>query len=275
MNATLPMEWIDIGLNLAHADFDADREAVLARAQGVGVRWMIVTGSTAADSAAALELATRHPHQLRATLGVHPHHAQQWQDATARTFATLAQDPRVVALGETGLDYYRNHSTPTEQRRAFAAQLELAADRKLPVFLHERAASQDFGKILERYRDALPRAVVHCFTSDAYALAHYLEMDCHIGVTGWICDERRGQELQELVARIPSQRLLVETDAPYLLPRTLAKGRARGRRNEPAFLPEVGAAVARHTGRTLADIAASTTANARAFFALPAAELPA
>ena len=256
------MYWIDICANLTHESFDRDREAVIARAQAAGVRGLLVTGADANESLRCIALAEAYPDTLRATLGVHPHHASQWQDQHAYTFAEQAQHPLVVAMGEMGLDYYRNHSTPAEQRYAFEAQLELAVDLGLPVFLHEREASADFAAILARYRERLPHAVVHCFTSDERALAQYLEMGCYIGVTGWVCDERRGQMLQALVPQIPAERLLLETDAPYLLPRTLPKGLVRGRRNEPAFLPHIGEQVARLRGVSTEQLAAETAANA-------------
>jgi len=263
------MEWIDICVNLTHESFRRDRDAVIERAAQAGVRWMLVTGSDETESRRCLELAAQHPDRMRATLGVHPHHASQWQERTGYRFAEDAAHPLVAAMGEMGLDYYRNHSTPAAQRHAFEAQLELAADLGFPVFLHEREASGDFGDILARYRDRLPNAVVHCFTSDAAALDRYLEMDCHIGITGWVCDERRGQDLQALVPRIPDARLLLETDSPYLLPRTLPKGLPHGRRNEPAFLPHIAEHVARLRGASVAALAARTSANAAAFYRLP------
>ncbi len=263
------MEWIDICVNLTHDSFDDDREAVLDRAAAADVRWLLVTGSDETESRRCLELAERYPDRLRATLGVHPHHASHWREQTATRFSEDAGHPLVVAMGEMGLDYYRNHSTPAAQRVAFEAQLELAVSLKLPVFLHDRDASRDFGDILERYRDRLPAAVVHCFTGTNWALDRYLEMDCHIGVTGWVCDERRGQQLQEQVAHIPDHRLLLETDAPYLLPRTLPKGLPHGRRNEPAHLPHIAEHVARLRDTTLETLAAQTSANARAFYGLP------
>jgi len=265
------MEWIDICANLTHESFKHDLDAVVERAADAGVRWLLVTGSDEKESGRCVDLAETYPEAMRATLGVHPHHASQWQDRTAYRFAEFAAHPLVVAMGEMGLDYYRNHSTPAAQRVAFEGQLELAVDLQLPVFLHEREASHDFGDILQRYRDRLPAAVVHCFTSTADALERYLEMDCHIGITGWVCDERRGQALQELVARIPDQRLMLETDAPYLLPRTLPKGLPHGRRNEPAFLPHVAEHVARLRDCTIQALAVQTSANARAFYRLPEA----
>jgi TatD DNase family protein len=263
------MEWIDICANLTHESFKRDLDSVVERAVDAGVRWLLVTGSDERESERCIQLAESYPGHMRATLGVHPHHASQWQERTAYRFAEAATHPLVVAMGEMGLDYYRNHSVPAAQRQAFEAQLELAADLRKPVFLHEREASRDFGDILQRYRDRLPAAVVHCFTSDGAALDRYLEMGCHIGVTGWVCDERRGQDLQGLVPRIPDDRLLLETDAPYLLPRTLPKGLPHGRRNEPAFLPHIGEHVARLRNASVELLARQTSRNARAFYGLP------
>ncbi len=264
------MEWIDICANLTHESFNPDLPEVLARARAADVRWMLVTGASGEESMQCLDLAEKYSDCLRATLGVHPHHANTWNEKTGYRFAEEARNPLVVAIGETGLDFYRNHSTPLEQRRAFSAQLELAIELGLPVFLHEREASREFGDILERYRGQLTRAVVHCFTSDAKALDRYLEMDCHIGITGWVCDERRGQDLQRLVPRIPPERLMIETDAPYLLPRTLPPKTARGRRNEPVFLPHIGTFIAELRGQETAELALQTTATARDFYSLPA-----
>ncbi|MNP39654.1 Tat-linked quality control protein TatD [compost metagenome] len=138
----------------------------------------------------------------------------------------------------------------------------------MPVFLHERDASQRLLEILADYRDQLPAAVVHCFTGEKKALFGYLDMDLHIGITGWICDERRGTHLHPLVRDIPQGRLMLESDAPYLLPRSL-RPKPKNGRNEPAYLPEVLREVALHRGESAEAVAAHTTACARAFFNLP------
>jgi TatD DNase family protein len=143
----------------------------------------------------------------------------------------------------------------------------LAAALNLPLFLHEREARTDVVKLLSSYRDQIPRAVVHCFTGSAEDLDAYIELDLHIGITGWICDERRGEHLRELVARIPDDRLMLETDAPFLLPRDMPNP-PKNRRNEPAFLPYVLDRVATSLGRSPDDVARETTATARAFFNL-------
>lgn len=262
-----PPALVDIGINLAHDSYDRDRAAVIARAQAAGVAAMIVTGSTLASSVRALELCRQWPALLRATAGVHPHHAAEFGAADQEQLASLFADPFQVAAGECGLDYYRNYSPPEAQRRAFAAQLELAARHQRPVFLHEREAHADFIAILREWLPRLPRAVLHCFTGTAAELETCLAAGLSIGITGWICDERRGQTLRALAQRIPDDRLMIETDGPYLLPRTIEPKPAH-RRNEPMYLPAVLACLAEARRQDPADVARITTANALRFFAL-------
>jgi len=254
-------EIVDIGANLTNRAFRGDLEEVLARARAAGVVDVIVTGTSVEASEAAASLAVRHG--LGATAGVHPHHAKDWNDDSHDRLAALLARPEVVAVGECGLDYNRMFSPREAQRRCFVAQLELAAATGKPLFLHERDAGPEFLALLREHR---PRAaVVHCFTGDRAALEAYLALGLHIGITGWICDERRGVPLRELVGLIPPGRLMLETDAPYLLPRTLPVP-PPDRRNEPAFLPAVLAEVARALGRPPHEVALQTTAVARAFF---------
>ncbi len=260
------MELVDICFNFTHKSFRKDEAEVIDRAVEAGVTTMIVTGSSLPESARGLELVARHPRHLYATVGVHPHLARTWEAGTSEVrLRELAAAPKVCAIGETGLDYNRNYSDPKDQRQAFESQLTVAAELGLPVFLHERDAHEDFLAILSTVRADLVDAVVHCFTGTAAQLDAYLALDCHIGITGWICDERRGTHLRELVARIPPNRLMIETDAPYLLPRDL-EPRPRDRRNEPAFLPHILHAVARYAGRPTETVAAQTTETARRFF---------
>lgn len=258
---------IDICFNFAHSAFREDGEAVLQRAGEAGVTRMLVTGSTLEDSATCIELAETYPDRLYATVGTHPHYASQWHAGAPARVRELAGHPKVKAIGEAGLDFNRNYSTEAEQVRAFTAQLELAVALQLPVFMHEREARPRFVEILDRYLADLPRAVVHCFTGSEADLDAYLERDLYIGVTGWICDERRGRHLHDILAKIPADRLLLETDAPYLLPRSL-RPKPASRRNEPAYLPEVLRVVAAALGAPEAEVAATTTANACRFYGL-------
>ncbi|MFZ0870047.1 MAG: TatD family hydrolase [Rhodanobacter sp.] len=265
------MQLLDIGANLTHESFRHDFDAVLQRAHAQGVHRMIVTGASLDGSTHALALAKAHPDTLFATAGVHPHHAIDYDDATDARLRELALDPSVRAIGEAGLDYNRNYSPQDVQLQVFERQLQIAVDAQKPLFLHQRDAHGDFIALLRRYRDKVPAAVVHCFTDSGDALRDYLELDCHIGITGWICDERRGTHLRELVREIPANRLMIETDAPYLLPRTVRPQPAH-RRNEPMYLRHICEEIARDRGETADVTAANSTAAAEAFFGLPARE---
>src|SRR5690606_16109962 len=240
---TTPPELIDIGLNLGHDSFDPDRAAVIERALHAGVTRMVVTGSSIASSRGAIEFARSDPQRFRCTAGVHPHHAIELQAQQRLELATLAAAPEVVAVGECGLDYFRDFSPREAQRDAFLSQLELAATLQKPVFLHQREAHEDFAAILQEFRPRLAGGVAHCFTAGMDEVRAYLDLDLYIGITGWICDERRGLLLREVVRQIPADRLVIETDAPYLLPRDL-EPKPRSRRNEPMYLPHVLHAVA-------------------------------
>lgn len=262
------MQLVDIGANLTHESFRPDLDAVLERARAAGMAQLVVTGASAQGSEDALALARRHPGLLYATAGVHPHHAGDYTADTDTLLRTLAREPEVRAVGEAGLDYFRDYSPRAAQQFAFERQLGIALETGKPLFAHQREAHDDFIAILRPLRDRLPRVVVHCFTGDRRELFECLDLDCDIGITGWICDERRGTHLKELVRSIPPQRLMVETDAPYLLPRDLPH-KPSHRRNEPMYLPHVARAVAQARGETLEALADSTTKTARSFFALP------
>ncbi len=262
------MQLIDIGANLGHESFRHDFDAMLARAQVHGVSRVIVTRASADGTRPALALAHDHAGRLFATAGVHPHHAIDFDDATEALLRELARDPAVRAVGETGLDYNRNYSPREVQLAVFERQLRIAADVHKPLFLHQRDAHDDFVALLRRWRDKVPGAVVHCFTDTGEALRDYLALDCHIGITGWICDERRGTHLRELVREIPAHRLMIETDAPYLLPRTVRPSPAH-RRNEPMYLRHICEEIARDRGESPEVTAANSTATAEAFFGFP------
>ena len=259
------MEMIDIGANLAHDSFDADRDAILQRATAAGIAQIVVTGSSEESTGKAIELSRAHAGMLFATAGVHPHHAADLTTDTLPALQTLARDTKVVAVGECGLDYFRDFSPRDLQRRAFGWQLELAAGTAKPVFLHQRDAHDDFIAILREHR--VTRGVAHCFTAGEKERDAYLELGLHIGITGWINDERRGLHLREVVKGIPAERLLIETDAPYLLPRDI-KPAPKTRRNEPAYLPYVVRAIACARGESAGSVAAASTAAARRLFGL-------
>jgi len=262
------MELIDIGANIGHESFDHDRDAVLQRAREAGVAQLVVTGASRAGSPQALALAQAHPGRLFATAGVHPHHATEYTAECDAELRALHRHHEVVAVGECGLDYFRDFSPRPAQRKAFERQLEIAADTGKPLFLHQRDAHADFVAVMREFEGRLGPAVVHCFTGGREELFDCLDHDWHIGITGWLCDERRGAHLRELVKHIPANRLMIETDAPYLLPRSV-RPQPSHRRNEPMYLAHIVGELARDRGEAVADTAAATTATARAFFKLP------
>jgi TatD DNase family protein len=262
---------IDIGVNLSNSRFAKGIEETLDRARQAGVEKLILTGTSIEESRAVLALCQSHsktfPEMLYATAGIHPHDASTLDSESINILRELAAQPEVVAIGEMGLDFNRNFSTPAEQEKAFEAQLELAVELQLPVFLHERDAADRQLQILKNYRDHLADAVTHCFTGSKQALFGYLDLNMHIGITGWICDEKRGEALQQLVNNIPLERLMVETDAPYLLPKNMLEP-PKGKRNEPGFLPWVIEGIAKYREESYEQIANATTANASRFFRL-------
>ena len=257
---------VDIGANLTHDSFDADRAEVISRARAAGVGRFVVTGSDTAHSRKALGLCAQCA-GLYATAGVHPHHAKDVTAATPHELRKLLENSRIVAVGECGLDYFRNFSPPQMQREVFEMQLALAEECRKPVFLHQRDAHTDFIRILTMHRARLSKAVVHCFTGDAAELKDYLSLDCYIGITGWICDERRGQHLRECVGLIPADRLMLETDSPYLIPRDL-KPRPSSNRNEPMHLKHIAEVVAACLHKPVQQLIQETTRVAEAFFGL-------
>jgi TatD DNase family protein len=261
------VQLIDIGANLTHDSFDHDRDAVLERAREAGVRQMVVTGASREHSPKALALAQAHPGLLFATAGVHPHHAVEYTSECDAELRALQAHPEVVAVGECGLDYFRDFSPRPAQRRAFERQLQIGADTGKPLFLHQRDAHDDFMAVMREFDGRIGPAVVHCFTGTREELFAYLDQDWHIGITGWLCDERRGTHLRELVRSIPAHRLMIETDAPYLLPRTV-KPAPSHRRNEPMYLAHIVEELARDRGEDVATTADATVATSRAFFGL-------
>src|SRR3954469_10238887 len=257
------MQLVDIGANLTHSSFHDDVDAVVARARAAGIATLVVTGTTVLESRLAAEIADRY--DLYCTAGVHPHHARDCDERTIAELRHLCVHPRIVAIGECGLDFNRNYSAHPDQEKWFVAQLELGLELGRPLFLHSRDAHPRFAEILRTHR--VQKAVAHCFTGERDELHAYLDLGLYVGITGWICDERRGKHLLELVRDIPADRLLVETDAPYLTPRDL-RPQPKARRNEPAFLPHILKTVARAVGRPVEQVAEETMRNAQTLFGI-------
>ena len=259
------MNYTDIGANLCAPTFAGDQAAVIERARNACVTRILITASDVAESEQALLLCRRYPGVLFATAGVHPHQAKAAKAGFADKLKHYLSQEEVKAVGETGLDYNRNYSSPEDQERVFETQLELAAQTGLPLFLHERDASLRLQEILHTWYTKISGGVLHCFTGTYDNLRQYLDLGLYIGITGWICDPKRGADLKNIVAHIPDDRLLIETDAPYLVPKTLSPV---PKRNEPAWLPEVAKIVAQCRQQEVAEVAALSFTNAERLFKL-------
>jgi len=265
------MKLIDIGINLMNPAYDKDRDEVVRAALKAGVSKLVITGSGERSSLAAALYASswnaENPGTLYATAGIHPHEAKRCDNGTIDLIRNLALEKGARAIGECGLDYNRDFSPRDVQRRWFVKQAELAAELSLPLFLHERDAFADFSIILRDYVKTIPAAVVHCFTGTGEDLDYYLSLGCYIGITGWICDERRGKHLRELVKNIPRDRLMLETDGPFLLPRDLPV-KVRNKRNESQYLPHIAQTVALLLDKDPEKLARETVANTKKFFGI-------
>jgi TatD DNase family protein len=275
------MNLVDIGINLTHPSFDKDRKEVMQAAANAGVKTLIITGTSVSASQKAQAFIAQNqnsPCKLYFTSGIHPHVATSCDGSAVEALrgmvgrgasnqGSLGRGPDnqgSVAIGECGLDYCRDYSPRPVQRQCFEKQLELATELNLPLFLHEREAFADFKDMLRNAIQKVPGAVVHCFTGSEIELEAYLDMGCHIGITGWICDERRGQDLANLVKKIPSNRLLIETDAPFLAPRDLPGKKIH--RNEPKYLPHIAQVIAHYVNKDPVLLAEETYENSLKFF---------
>lgn len=262
------LKWFDAGVNLLNSQYDKDRAQVLADARASGIDKQLIISSNYAESLAALEVSRAHL-DLFSTAGVHPHDASQAEEHDfAAIEALFCSHPSVVAIGECGLDYNRNYSPATDQKRVFEKQLEIAANLSAPLYLHQRDAHEDFLSYLKNPALNQCNKLVHCFTGDKEALNCYLELDCYIGITGWACDERRGQGVLELISEIPLHRLILETDAPFLLPRNI-QPKPKSRRNQPQYLPWIGKKIAQTHAIDIAQLAQSSLENSCRLFKIP------
>lgn len=260
---------IDIGVNLSNNRFADDLDQVIERALATNIKQLVLTGTSVQETQKVIEicdsLEQKYPNTLYATAGIHPHDADELNSEKLAILSTLADSDAVVAIGETGLDFNRNFSTTANQIYAFEAQIELAEEKKMPLFMHERDAAAKQIEIITHYRDNFTRGVIHCFTGDKKTLYRYLDLDLYIGITGWICDPKRGEELRKIVADIPLNRLMIETDAPYLIPKNIPK-QPKNRRNEPSFLSYVLDALKSQRTETIETLAKAIRDNSKFFF---------
>lgn len=258
---------IDIGVNLINKSFRNDLDEVITRATEAGVNKMVATGTCLNVSKESYNLALKYPGTIYSTAGIHPHDASSFDENTIDALKDLLVHPEVVAVGECGLDFNRDFSPRDKQEEAFKQQIALAVETGKPLFLHQRDAHEKFMSILSEFNLSMTPVVVHCFTGTEEECLDALNAGFHIGITGWICDERRGFHLKDFVAKIPLDKLMIETDCPYLLPRNLRPKPKKGR-NEPAFLGHIAGEIAEVYGMPVEEFINSVTETSEKFFGL-------
>ena len=231
-------EVADIACNFTNERFDKDLDEVINRAKTNKITKFGLICSRLNDLDRLLEIYNQYSKDMFFTIGVHPHHANEINDKYLKNLKEAVINNNPHAIGETGLDFFRNLSTYDEQIYAFEEQIKIAIDTNKPLFLHQRDSHDDFIKILREYSSDITKAVVHCFTGTQEQLEDYLELDCYIGVTGWICDEKRNVELRKTIKNIPLEKLMIETDCPYLIPKNLPN-KPKNNRNEPINLNHI------------------------------------
>ena len=250
----------DIGANLTSSHFSDDLDSVLDESFEAGVKKICITSSNLQDVRNAKKITERN-RNLYYSVGFHPHNAKDFKIEFLKEMSIYLDDPRAICLGEMGLDFNRNFSSREEQILCFESQLSLANSINKPLFLHQRDAHEEFLSILDNYK-LNQKLIVHCFTGNLSELEDYLKRDFYIGITGWVCDLKRGLDLRECINHIPQDKLLIETDSPYLSPRK------KIRRNEPKFLIDVAEEVARLRQQTKESIVKSSYENSLNFFNL-------
>lgn len=259
--------YIDIGINLTNKQFNNEHDELINRALDNGVEQMILTGTSVRGSKESAMIAEEYPKILFSTAGIHPHDAKSFNDQSIKELCSLLKLSHVVSVGECGLDFDRDFSPRPVQEKCYQAQLELAIEVDKPLFLHERSAFKRFNDITDEYLDHLPKAVVHCFTGTLEEAKTYLDKGFYLGFTGAISDDRRFKHLEEVIRYTPLDKMMIETDAPFMLPKNISS-RSQNRRNEPAFLPYVAQTIAQLKKISIAEVAEETTEVARNFFRL-------
>ena len=258
-------EIADIACNFTSDRFDNDLDKVINKAIVNNITKFGLICSRLSDIDKLLEIYNRYSKDMFFTIGVHPHHANEINEEYLKKLKEVINNNNPHAIGETGLDFFRNLSTYEEQIFAFEEQIKIAIDTNKPLFLHQRDSHDDFIKILRKYSSDINKSVVHCFTGTKKQLNDYLELDCYIGVTGWICDAKRNVELRKTIKNIPLERLMIETDCPYLIPKNLEE-KPKNNRNEPTYLNHIADEVAALMKKDINDIREKTYKTSLSFF---------
>ncbi|MFO8056455.1 MAG: TatD family hydrolase [bacterium] len=256
-------ELFDTHSHLDFSRFDRDREEVLDRARHEGVKYIITIGAGGGpeNMENALRLAAEHEN-MWATAGVHPHDAKHMDDQTLQRIRTLAADPKVVAIGEIGLDYAKEYSPRKEQQQAFRDQMKLARELDLPVVIHDRDAHEDVMDVLKKDGAGEAGGIMHCYSGTADLALRFIAMGFYISFPG-VITFKNAANLHETAGAVPAEKILIETDCPFLAPQPY-----RGKRNEPAYVKLVAEKIAELRGTSYQEIARQTTANAMRAFRL-------
>ena len=257
--------FIDIACNFTHESFKNNLDTVIANAENVGVEKFVLLSASLKDLDPIQMIKSKSPEKYFICSGIHPHHADEIKDINQNKLLEKLRSTRPNAIGETGLDYFRNISPPNIQRDAFKIQIDIAKELELPLYLHQRDAHDDFIKIIKENINKFPKFVVHCFTGSQSQLDQYLELGAYIGLTGWICDARRNIELRESIKNIPIERMMIETDCPYLIPKNIID-KPKNNINEPKYLPHIAQEICDLIGIKIEELKAATSKNAYDFF---------
>ncbi len=262
---------IDIGINLTNKQFNNDVDPIIKNALDAGVSTMLLTGTSIRNSEQSSTIAQQYPGVLYSTAGIHPHDAKSFDNKSIPKLKSLLKKSHVISVGECGLDFDRDFSPRPMQEECYKAHLELAIEIQKPLFLHERAAHQRFMVITQDYLPKLPKAVVHCFTGSLAEAKTYLDKGFYLGFTGAISDTKRFAQLKDVIKFVPLDRMMIETDAPFMLPKNVPKDeltKYNERRNEPAFLPYVAKTIAEFKGIDVELVAENCTKVTQEFFGI-------
>ena len=257
--------FIDIACNFTHESFKHNLDEVINNAEQAGVGKFVLLCASLADIDPIKVIQDNAPEKYFISAGIHPHHATEILEINHDALLNKLKSISPNAIGETGLDYFRNISPPDIQKKSFGMHIEIAKELSLPLYLHQRDAHGDFIRIIKENISNFPKFVVHCFTGTQAELDEYLELGAYIGLTGWICDEKRNIDLRKSIKNIPIEKMMIETDSPYLIPKNLMV-KPKKNVNEPKYLPHIANEICELTGYDLEELKSATSNNAIEFF---------
>ena len=257
--------FIDIACNFTHESFKHNLDEVINNAEQEGVEKFVLLCASLADIGPIKVIQNNAPEKYFISAGIHPHHATEILEINYDALLNKLKSISPNAIGETGLDYFRNISPPDIQKKSFGMHIEIAKELSLPLYLHQRDAHGDFIRIIKENISNFPKFVVHCFTGTQAELDEYLELGAYIGLTGWICDAKRNIDLRKSIKNIPIEKMMIETDSPYLIPKNLMI-KPNKNINEPKYLPHIANEICELTGYDLEELKSATSNNAIEFF---------